>query len=84
MSAAKRPHEDQLSFTWKTARPAYMREIEPLAHQDAWKSPVPNLAATADPLLTQEQLENRKLFIEGRNRKGPSAVGSEATERKMG
>lgn len=79
--------EDQLSFAWQTPRPLYMREIEPLAHDDAWPTPIP-AAAVNQPLLTPEQLENRAILMAGQKRKRPSsepsAVSSEPAERKMG
>jgi hypothetical protein len=86
----RRVSEDQLSFAWRTPRPSYMREIEPLAHEGAWPTPdVWPPAVTEDPLLTPEQIANRKLFIEDQERKGPqpSAASSQLpanTERKTG
>jgi len=88
----QRVSEDQLSFAWKTHRPSYMHEIEPLAHDGSWPSPDPwPVVGVADPVLTPEQIANRKLLIDGRTRKGPrtepSAISSQpsaGTERKMG
>jgi hypothetical protein len=80
-------HEDQLSFAWQTPRPLYMREIEPLAHDDAWPSPIAH-AGVEKPLLTPEQLENRAILMAGQKRKQPnsepSAISSQPAERKMG
>ena len=75
--------EEQLSFMWKTPRPAYMREIEPLAHDDAWPSPLPR-AGTEEPLLTPEQESNRELFSQGRPRKQAAGVTLSGNERKTG
>jgi hypothetical protein len=73
-------NEDQLSFAWQTPRPLYMREIEPLAHDGAWPSPL-----TIDaPSLTSEQTENREIFMAALNRKRPAATGSQKEERKTG
>jgi hypothetical protein len=72
-------NEDQLSFRWETPRPSYMREIEPLAHREAWRDPGP--MATDTP----EQRENREILEAAMKRKKPSAVSSQpSAERKMG
>jgi hypothetical protein len=65
---------------WQQPRPAFMRELEPLAHQEAWPSVdagvrVPN----------EEQMANRKLFLEGRRRIGRSVDEvREQAKRKAG
>lgn len=53
---------------WEVARPAYMREAEPLAHRAAWPSPGVGSVDRA------EQAYNRQLFREGRNGKRPAAA----------
>lgn len=74
--------ERQLSFSWVTPRPAYMREIEPLAHPDAWSS-LPSGTGTWEPLLTPEQLRNRQLFRDGR-KEVASSESRGMNERKTG
>lgn len=69
---------------WIVERPAYMRETEPLARPDAWKSPAP---IRVDPA---EQARNREHFMknEGRSqawRKRPHPTGPLADDqRKVG
>ena len=64
--------------SWKTPRPSYMREIEPLAHEDAWHSPGPMCTGTPDQVL------NRNLFHAGRNRKESASAPLPSAERKTG
>jgi hypothetical protein len=76
--------EDQLSFAWKTSRPFYMREIEPLAHQGAWPSPpVPAANKDNDLLLTPEQQENRAILMAAKRRAASCQLPA-ASERKTG
>lgn len=73
-------YTDETAF-WKTPRPGYMREIEPLAAPSAW--PSVELVFVDE----KEQQLNRQLFIEGRNRKKPAkspAANGEQEERKAG
>jgi hypothetical protein len=46
---------------WIEPRPLYMRELEPLAHDEAWPSPYPTVRVNPE-----EQLANRKKFLEGK------------------
>lgn len=70
-------YEDE-SARWATPRPAYMREIEPLAHPSVWPSQGVGYVDRA------EQAFNRQLFQQGRNRKQPAAVVQSENERKAG
>ena len=65
-------------WLWKTPRPLYMRELEPLAHDGAWPSPTPICNGTP------EQIENRTLFRAGLSRKRSVSSHSTDAERKTG
>jgi len=70
-----RVYDDEESARWIAPRPRYMREIEP--GNSAWPSVDP--AYLVDP---KEQLYNRQLFVEGRNRK--SAASSADGKKPVG
>jgi hypothetical protein len=78
-----RVYDDEESARWIAPRPRYMREAEP-GTPAAWPSVDP--AYLVDP---EEQILNRQLFTQGRNRKsvtssGKPADGEDQQQRKAG
>lgn len=59
--------EDDRDVRWRTPRPEYMREIEPLALPEVWISKKP---VTADSDSYSEARINRELFEKGKINSG--------------
>jgi hypothetical protein len=66
--------EDEKVITWYTPRPAYMREIEPLAVPGAWDS---KRTASADYVAAKENrrlLEERKITARSYEKRATAIV----------